>query len=82
MNASPFLLFATRKNNIEQFHRDRPTATNLFDFRLYVDDLIAGKDNVQDVLEISRSAKQIIRKAKKVLKKWIINESDLMDRWK
>ncbi|GFS38111.1 integrase catalytic domain-containing protein [Nephila pilipes] len=71
-----------REKHIEQFHSEHPTATSLLDFCLYVDDLIAGEDIVQDALEFSRGAKQIMQKTGMVLRKWITNESDLMDRWK
>ncbi|GFS96875.1 hypothetical protein NPIL_447731 [Nephila pilipes] len=52
-NASPFQLSATIKKYIEQFHSGHPTSTSLLDFCLYVDNLIAGEDSVQDALEVS-----------------------------
>ncbi|GFT62349.1 uncharacterized protein NPIL_589261 [Nephila pilipes] len=48
----------------------------------FYEDNIKGQDSVQDTLEVSCSGKQIMQKAAMVIRKWITNESDLMDRWK
>ncbi|GFT03359.1 hypothetical protein NPIL_534521 [Nephila pilipes] len=74
VNAIPFLLSAIIKEHIEQFHPERIIATSLLDFCLYVDNLIADEDSVQDALKLSRNARQIKQKARMVLKKWITNE--------
>ncbi|GFT32182.1 hypothetical protein NPIL_91111, partial [Nephila pilipes] len=79
--SSPFVLSVTIKNYVEQLQNKHTTDVSLLDFYLYVDDLIAGEVNVQDALEISCSAKQNMRNAEMVFRKWITNESDLMDRW-
>ncbi|GFS91553.1 uncharacterized protein NPIL_251171 [Nephila pilipes] len=82
VNSTTFLLSITIKNYIEQFHSEQPTATSLLDICLYVNELIADEDSVQNALEVSRSTKQIVQKVRMTLRKWITNESKLMYRWK
>ncbi|GFS90079.1 hypothetical protein NPIL_319441 [Nephila pilipes] len=83
MNVSLFPPSATRrKKHVEQFHSEHPIAASFLDFCLYGDDLIAGEDNEHNAFEVSCGAKQIMQKGGMVLRKCIINKSDLMDRWK
>ncbi|CAL1280284.1 unnamed protein product [Larinioides sclopetarius] len=49
---------------------------------MYVDDWITGQDTQEEALLISRNAKNIMKEARMVMRKWISNDSALMNQWK
>ncbi|XP_055928663.1 uncharacterized protein LOC129959796 [Argiope bruennichi] len=81
VNASPFLLAATVKHHITKYEEEYPITVNHLDSYMYVDDWITGQDNREEALLISRHAKNIMKEAVMEMRKWISNDSALMNQW-
>ncbi|GFW54219.1 integrase catalytic domain-containing protein [Trichonephila clavipes] len=82
VNSSPFLLAATIRHHIEKYKHEFPHTVELLDRNFYVDDLISGGDEIEEALQTSRRAKNIMEAAGMDLRKWITNDADLMEQWK
>ncbi|GFT49192.1 uncharacterized protein NPIL_364581 [Nephila pilipes] len=54
----------------------------LLDRSFYVDDLISGGNEFEEVLQTSRRAKYVMEAAGMDLRKWITNDTNLMEQWK
>lgn len=81
VNASPFLLAATVKHHIEKYKVEHPITVQHLDSYMYVDDWITGQDTREEALIMSRCAKNIMMEAGMVMRKWISNDSTLMNQW-
>ena len=81
VSSSPFLLAATIRHHIEKYKNDFPDTVQLLDKCFYVDDLISGGNSIEEALQVTRSAKQIMEAAGMSLRKWISNDADLMEQW-
>ncbi|GBL95719.1 hypothetical protein AVEN_670-1 [Araneus ventricosus] len=82
VSSSPFLLAATIRHHIEKYKNDYPDTVLLLDKCFYVDDLISSGKDFEEALQLSRSAKNIMEAAGLDLRKWIINDANLMEQWK
>ncbi|XP_055941645.1 uncharacterized protein LOC129971693 [Argiope bruennichi] len=80
VNASPFLLAATVKHHINKYEEEYPITVKHLDSYMYVDDWITGQDT-REALLISRHAKNIMKEAGMEMRKWISNDSTLMNQW-
>ncbi|GFT73989.1 uncharacterized protein NPIL_483341, partial [Nephila pilipes] len=54
----------------------------LLDRSFYVDDLISGGNEFEEALQTSRRAKYVMEAAGMDLRKWITNDTNLMEQWK
>ncbi|GFT28603.1 uncharacterized protein NPIL_177401 [Nephila pilipes] len=54
----------------------------LLDRSFYVDDLISGGNEFEEALQTSRRAKYVMEAAGMDLRKWITNDTNLMEKWK
>ncbi|GBM71520.1 hypothetical protein AVEN_266885-1 [Araneus ventricosus] len=81
VNARPFLLTATAEHHIGKYMEDYPMAVQHLDSFIYVDGWITGQDTREEALLISRCAKNIIKEAGMVMRKWISNDSTLISQW-
>ncbi|KAF8777064.1 hypothetical protein HNY73_013989 [Argiope bruennichi] len=81
VNASPFLLAATVKHHINKYEEEYPITVKHLDSYMYVDDWITGQDTREEALLISRHAKNIMKEAGMEMRKWISNDSTLMNQW-
>ncbi|GFU61602.1 integrase catalytic domain-containing protein [Trichonephila clavipes] len=82
VSSSPFLLAATIRHHIEKYKHEFPDTVELLDKDFYVDDLISGGNEFEEALLTSRRAKNIMEAAGMDLRKWIINDANLMEQWK
>ncbi|GFW88854.1 uncharacterized protein TNCV_2682881 [Trichonephila clavipes] len=82
VSSSPFLLAATIKHHIEKYKHEFPHTVELLDRNFYVDDLISGGNEFEEALLTSRRAKHIMEAAGMDLRKWITNDTKLMEQWK
>ncbi|GFT23069.1 integrase catalytic domain-containing protein [Trichonephila clavipes] len=81
VNVSPFLLSATIKHHIENYREQYPSATEMLDTCLYVDDVISGADDISQALKVSKDAETIMKNASMKLRKWNSNDQTLMRTW-
>ncbi|XP_055926898.1 uncharacterized protein LOC129958432 [Argiope bruennichi] len=81
VNSSPFLLAATIKTHIEKYKEQYPVTVRTLDSCFYVDDLVAGEDDVSSAFDLSNTAAKIMDDAGMNLRKWISNDCDLMKQW-
>ncbi|XP_055924458.1 uncharacterized protein LOC129956555 [Argiope bruennichi] len=81
VNSSPFLLAATIKTHIEKYKEQYPATVRTLDSCFYVDDLVAGEDDVSSAFDLSNTAAKIMDDAGMNLRKWISNDCDLMKQW-
>ncbi|GFW51671.1 uncharacterized protein TNCV_1186031 [Trichonephila clavipes] len=49
---------------------------------LYVDDLVSGRENVEQAFKTSLESVDIFKGASMILRKWQTNSPELRDRWK
>ncbi|GFT19394.1 uncharacterized protein NPIL_29141 [Nephila pilipes] len=82
VSSSPFLLAATIRNHIEKYKHEFPDTVELLDRSFYVDDLISGGNEFEEALQTSRRAKYVMEAAGMDLRKWITNDTNLMEQWK
>ncbi|GFX36750.1 integrase catalytic domain-containing protein [Trichonephila clavipes] len=82
VSSSPFLLATTIRHHIEKYKHEIPHTVELLDRNFYVDDLISGGNELEEALQTSRRAKNIMEAAGMDLRKWITNDADLMEQWK
>ncbi|GFU11244.1 integrase catalytic domain-containing protein [Nephila pilipes] len=82
VSSSPFLLQATIRHHIEKYKHEFPDTVELLDRSFYVDDLISGGNEFEKALQTSRRAKYIMEAAGMDFRKWITNDTNLMEQWK
>ncbi|GFS29168.1 uncharacterized protein NPIL_655641 [Nephila pilipes] len=82
VSSSPFLLAATIRHHIEKYKHEFPDTVELLDRSFYVDDLISGGNEFEEELQTSRRAKYVMEAAGMDLRKWITNDTNLMEQWK
>ncbi|XP_055928122.1 uncharacterized protein LOC129959329 [Argiope bruennichi] len=81
VNSSPILLAATIKTHIEKYKEQYPVTVRRLDNCFYVDDLVAGEDDVSSAFDLSNTAAKIMDDAGMNLRKWISNDCDLIKQW-
>lgn len=72
---SPFLLAATLDHHLKGYEN---SVTNGIRENIYVDNVITGKDTVDEAVSFYREAKQIFRKASMNLRDWMSNDELVM----
>ncbi|XP_055924888.1 uncharacterized protein LOC129956901 [Argiope bruennichi] len=82
VSSSPFLLAATIKYHLKRYVDNFPDTCAILNNSLYVDDLISGRQNVEDALKTSLESFKIFKDASMILRKWQTNSFELRDRWK
>ncbi|GFT31791.1 uncharacterized protein NPIL_657781 [Nephila pilipes] len=82
VSSSPFLLAATIRHHIEKYKHEFPDTVELLDRSFYVDDLISGGNEFEEGLQTSRRAKYVMEAAGMDLRRWITNDTNLMEQWK
>ncbi|GFW91015.1 integrase catalytic domain-containing protein [Trichonephila clavipes] len=82
VSSSPFLLEATIRYHIENYKHEFPDTVKLLDRNFYVDDFISGGNEFEAALQTSGRAKNIMEAAGMDLRKWITNDTNLMEQWK
>ncbi|GFV24731.1 uncharacterized protein TNCV_881991 [Trichonephila clavipes] len=78
----PYIIYLIRPLHIEKYKHEFPHTVELLDRNFYVDDLISGGNEFEEALQTSRRAKNIMEAAGIDLRKWIINDANLMEQWK
>ncbi|GFV44073.1 uncharacterized protein TNCV_3571941 [Trichonephila clavipes] len=82
LDSSPFLLAATIRHHIEKYKHEFPDIVERLDRNFYVDDLISGGNEFEKAIQSSQRAKYIMEAAGMHLRKWITNDTNLMEQWK
>ena len=72
---SPFLLAATLDHHLKGYEN---SVANSIRENIYVDNVITGKDTVDEASDFYREAKQIFRKASMNLRDWMSNDESVM----
>ena len=78
--SSPFLLNATLVWHIEDYLEDYYEVCTKLLNSLYADDMDSGGHNVNEVLELYQTSKQIMAKGEFNLRKWLSNSKEVMMR--
>ncbi|GFW74375.1 uncharacterized protein TNCV_2412741 [Trichonephila clavipes] len=82
VSSSPFLLAATIKHHLKRYVEKFPETCEMLNNSLYVDDLVSGRENVEQAFKTSLESVDIFRGASMILRKWQTNSPELRDRWK
>lgn len=78
LNCSPFLAIRTILYHATKYEASFPKTVDLIRTNLYVDDLIFGKSNAEEALQLVREMKQILSEGGFQIKKWLSNSADVM----
>ncbi|GFW72419.1 reverse transcriptase domain-containing protein [Trichonephila clavipes] len=81
VSSSPFLLAATIKHHLKRYVEKFPETCEMLNNSLYVDDLISGRENVEQAFKTSLESVDIFKGASTILRKWQTNSPELRDRW-
>ncbi|GFS90008.1 integrase catalytic domain-containing protein [Nephila pilipes] len=73
---------ATIRHHIEKYKHEFPDTVELLDRSFCVDDLISGGNEFEEALQTSRRSKYVMEAAGMHLRKWITNDTNLMEQWK
>ncbi|GFV21971.1 integrase catalytic domain-containing protein [Trichonephila clavipes] len=82
VSSSPFLLAATIKHHLKRYVEKFPETCEMLNNSLYVDDLVSGRENVEQAFKTSLESVDIFKGASMILRKWQTNSPQLRDRWK
>ncbi|GFW64964.1 uncharacterized protein TNCV_392301 [Trichonephila clavipes] len=82
VSSSPFLLAATIKHHLKRYVEKFPETCEMLNNSLYVDDLVSGRENVEQAFKTSLESVDIFKGACMILRKWQTNSIELRDRWK
>ncbi|GFU62316.1 integrase catalytic domain-containing protein [Trichonephila clavipes] len=82
VSSSPFLLAATIKHHLKRYVEKFPETCEMLNNSLYVDDLVSGRENVEQAFKTSLESVDIFKGASMILRKWQTNSPELRDRWK
>ncbi|GFS67935.1 uncharacterized protein TNCV_1361861 [Trichonephila clavipes] len=82
VSSSPFLLAATIKHHLKRYVEKFPETCEMLNNSLYVDDLVSGRENVEQAFKTSLESVDIFKGASMILRKWQTNSTELRDRWK
>ncbi|GFS65861.1 uncharacterized protein TNCV_390871 [Trichonephila clavipes] len=82
VSSSPFLLAATIKHYLKRYVEKFPETCEMLNNSLYVDDLVSGRENVEQAFKTSLESVDIFKGASMILRKWQTNSPELRDRWK
>ncbi|GFW74357.1 uncharacterized protein TNCV_2412561 [Trichonephila clavipes] len=82
ISSSPFLLAATIKHHLKRYVEKFPETCEMLNNSLYVDDLVSGRENVEQAFKTSLESVDIFKGASMILRKWQTNSPELRDRWK
>ncbi len=77
VTSSPFLLAATLNQHLLKYKLSHPMTVEILSKHLYVDDLIAGEDSVDEALKLITDAKAILLEAGFPLRKFATNSLEL-----
>ncbi|GBN17638.1 hypothetical protein AVEN_58685-1, partial [Araneus ventricosus] len=81
VTSSPFMLAATIKYHIRKYKQERSEAYEMLNSSLYVDDLFYGANTVNEALDLSTSAVEILKDANLNLRKFKTNSEELRNLW-
>ena len=79
VSSSPFLLNATIRYHLEKFTTDHPDLVSHILQSLYVDDLVCGASNEQEVYELFRRSKKMLASGSFNLMKFTTNSVQLQE---
>ena len=71
---------ATIETRISKYRKDFPSAVQMLDICINIDDL-SSKEDVAPALHISITAEKVMKGAGMSLRKWISNSNEVMKKW-
>ncbi|GFT83349.1 reverse transcriptase domain-containing protein [Trichonephila clavipes] len=80
VSSSPFLLAATIKHHLKRYVEKFPETCEMLNNSLYVDDLVSGRENVEQAFKTSLESVDIFKGVNMILRKWQTNSPELRDR--
>ncbi|GFT98235.1 reverse transcriptase domain-containing protein [Trichonephila clavipes] len=80
VSSSLFLLAATIKHHLKRYVEKFPETCEMLNNSLYVDNLISGRENVEQAFKTSLESVDIFKGASMILRKWQTNSPELRDR--
>lgn len=78
LRPSPSILGATITHHLDSYKESYPESVKFIKDSLYVDDLLAGANDVQEGFEICQQSKELIAKGVLNLRKWNSNSASLL----
>lgn len=79
--AAPFLAIRCLMQLADENASTFPTASNIIKNDFFVDDLLTGADTKQEIFQIQREVSQILKDSGFPLRKWLCNDSDILNRF-
>lgn len=80
MSSSPFLLNATLQHHFNQHAASHPELVERLNKSIYVDDIISGAPDDQPAYQMYFDSKEILKKGRLNLRKFVTNSSDLQQK--